>query len=251
MGVLPILALGLFLGMRHATDADHVVAVTTIVSRERTTHGAMLIGAFWGLGHTLTIMVVGGAIIVFGVVIPPRVGLSMELTVAAMLIVLGLLNLTGAIRSIDAVAHAHSGPEREGVPGQRSKHVESARSILVSSQFLGPRGVRRPLRSLFVGIVHGLAGSAAVALLVLTTIREPLWALLYLGVFGLGTVVGMMLLTTAMSLPLIAAVKRVDSIGPLLARVTGVLSIAFGMLLTYQIGIADGLFTSHPIWIPK
>lgn len=89
------------------------------------------------------------------------------------------------------------------------------------------------------------------ALLVLTTIREPLWALLYLGVFGLGTVVGMMLLTTAMSLPLIAAVKRVDSIGPLLARVTGVLSIAFGMLLTYQIGIADGLFTSHPIWIPK
>ena len=89
MSLLAILALGFFLGMRHATDADHVVAVTTIVSRERSPRSAIGIGALWGLGHTATILLVGGAIVVFGLVIPPRLGLSMELSVACMLIVLG------------------------------------------------------------------------------------------------------------------------------------------------------------------
>lgn len=93
VSLLSILFLGFFLGMRHATDADHVVAVTTIVARERSLRAAAPIGAVWGLGHTVTILLVGGGIIVFGVVIPPRVGLTMELSVALMLILLGGLNL--------------------------------------------------------------------------------------------------------------------------------------------------------------
>ena len=93
--LLSIVVLGFFLGMRHATDADHVVAVTTIVSRERSVGAAALIGVLWGVGHTLTILLVGGAIILFGIVIPPRMGLTMELSVALMLILLGVLNLTG------------------------------------------------------------------------------------------------------------------------------------------------------------
>lgn len=86
MTLLPILALGFFLGMRHATDADHVVAVSTIVSRERSLRAAARVGVLWGIGHTLTILVVGGAIILFGVVIPPRLGLGMEFSVAIMLV---------------------------------------------------------------------------------------------------------------------------------------------------------------------
>src|SRR3979490_19988 len=95
--LLSIMTLGFFLGMRHATDPDHVIAVTTIVSRQRSIRQAALIGILWGLGHTITILVVGSAIILFGLVIPPRVGLTMEFSVGLMLILLGILNLSGAM----------------------------------------------------------------------------------------------------------------------------------------------------------
>src|SRR5690349_16652967 len=97
-----ILALGFFLGMRHATDPDHVIAVTTIVSRQQNIRKSALIGAFWGVGHTLTILLVGTAIILFGLVIPPRLGLSMELSVGLMLILLGVMNVAAFVRSMPA-----------------------------------------------------------------------------------------------------------------------------------------------------
>src|ERR1700675_4378089 len=111
--LLSIVALGFFLGMRHATDPDHVIAVTTIVSRQRSIRHAALIGALWGLGHTITILIVGSAIILFGLVIPPRVGLTMEFSVGLMLILLGALNLSGIMRRItDTLTppglHSHS-----------------------------------------------------------------------------------------------------------------------------------------------
>src|SRR5438128_12177517 len=96
--LVSIIVLGFFLGMRHATDPDHVIAVTTIVSRQRSVRHAALIGLLWGLGHTITILVVGSAIILFGLVIPPRIGLTMELSVGLMLILLGVLNLSGMLR---------------------------------------------------------------------------------------------------------------------------------------------------------
>ena len=103
--LVSLLLLGFFLGMRHATDADHVIAIATIVSRQRTLRGSVLIGAAWGIGHTLTILAVGSAIILFGVVIPARVGLAMELAVGIMLVILGLLTLTGMGRVLrDAIA---------------------------------------------------------------------------------------------------------------------------------------------------
>src|SRR6516225_7911324 len=103
-----LLLLGFFLGMRHATDADHVVAIATIVARQRTLRGSAMIGAVWGVGHTVTIMAVGGAIILFGVVIPPRLGLSMEFAVGIMLVLLGVLTLTGTGRAVGAAQpHAH------------------------------------------------------------------------------------------------------------------------------------------------
>src|SRR5438552_12756237 len=113
--LVSIIALGFFLGMRHATDTDHVIAVTTIVSRQRSFRQAVFIGLLWGLGHTITIFVVGSAIILFGLVIPPRIGLSMELSVGLMLILLGILNLSGLTRwvtktfkSSPRAQHTHS-----------------------------------------------------------------------------------------------------------------------------------------------
>jgi sulfite exporter TauE/SafE len=233
MTLLAILALGFFLGMRHATDSDHVVAITTIVSRERTPRAALWIGALWGLGHSVTILLVGGAIVLCGWVIPPRVGLSMEMSVAVMLIVLGAMNLSSALSRIRQVAHSHAHPLQAATPGQE-QHVH----------------VRGPLRPLAIGIVHGLAGSAAVALLVLATIKSASMAVLYLAIFGAGTVAGMMLLTLAMAVPISALSRRFDGLEVGLSRVTGLVSIAFGLFLAYQIGIGDGLLLGTPQWSP-
>src|SRR5262249_787976 len=105
---LSIIALGFFLGMRHATDPDHVIAVTTIVSRQRSIKYAAFIGVLWGVGHTVTIFLVGCAIVLFGLVIPPRLGLTMELSVGIMLVILGILNLTGILRWItESVSPGH------------------------------------------------------------------------------------------------------------------------------------------------
>ena len=208
-----LLALGFFLGIRHATDADHVVAVTTVVCRQRGLRGAAVIGALWGLGHTVTILIVGGAIIVFGVAIPPRLGLCLEMAVAGMLILLGALNLRRGARPDRDPPHPHASPSR-------------------------PVG----WRPLAIGVVHGLAGSAAVALLVLTTVRQPGWALIYLGMFGAGTVLGMMLMTTVMTMPLAAASRKFAAVERVAAQLTGALSLGFGLALLYRLGVVDGLF---------
>ena len=232
MTLLAILALGFFLGMRHATDSDHVIAVTTIVSRERSPRAALWIGALWGLGHSATILTVGGAIVLFGWVIPARVGLSMEMSVAVMLIVLGAMNLSGVLTQINRLAHRHQhDPDVDASP---LPHVHQ----------------RGPWRPLAIGVVHGLAGSAAIALLVLATIKSASMALLYLAIFGAGTVAGMMLLTFAMSLPISALSNRFEHAERSIARATGLVSLGFGLFLAYQIGINGGLLLGAPHWTP-
>ena len=249
--LLSIIALGFFLGMRHATDADHVVAVTTIVSRERSVRSAALIGILWGLGHTITIFLVGSLIILFGIVIPPRLGLTMELSVGLMLILLGILNLSGMMRWIKenfggrGSAHSHANGDHT-----HSHTVESAASLGWMDRVFGRLSLYQLLRPLAVGIVHGLAGSAAVALLVLTTIRVPAWAMVYLFVFGLGTVAGMMLITAAIAVPFTVSENRFARMNQFLATASGVISLVFGLLIVYEMGFVHGLFTSHPTWTP-
>jgi hypothetical protein len=259
-----IVLLGFFLGMRHATDPDHVVAVTTIVSRERTMLHAASIGALWGLGHTITILVVGSAIILFKLSIPPRIGLGMELSVGIMLILLGILNLTGllrraiawvTIRRLGPSAHAHYFFGR----WQVHTHDEDGEPILPETvsvlgwtpQWCKQLGVFHILRPLVVGIVHGLAGSAAVALLLLTTISRPAWAIGYLLIFGLGTVAGMMLITAAIALPFAYSLQHFAQLNRGLVMASGFVSVAFGLFLCYRIGFVDGLFTGRPNWIPR
>lgn len=253
---LSIVALGFFLGMRHATDADHVVAVTTIVNRERSIRTAALIGILWGLGHTITIFLVGSLIILFGIVIPPRLGLTMELSVGLMLILLGILNLSGMMRWIrqnfgpnESHSHPHAGILHTHETQGRAAGSDSALSWM--DRTFGRVGIYQLLRPLAVGIVHGLAGSAAVALLVLTTIRVPVWAIVYLLVFGLGTVAGMMLITTAIAVPFAASQSRFVRLNGILATASGVISLVFGLLIVYEMGFVHGLFTRHPTWTPR
>jgi len=265
---LAILAIGFFLGMRHATDPDHVIAVSTIVSRERSIAKAAFIGILWGLGHTLTILAVGAAIIVFGLAIPARVGLTMEFCVGLMLILLGVLNLSGAMKWISEKfspahppvtgehAHIHEHDAKlhfhwHSHAAEREHHAESLAPPQALERSLGGLGVYQTLRPLFVGIVHGLAGSAAVALLVLSAIREPKWAVLYLLVFGIGTIAGMMLITSIIALPFSFVGYRFAGLNRSLIIGSGVLSLTFGLFVCYQIGFVDGLFTSHPNWKPS
>ena len=266
--MLAILALGFFLGMRHATDPDHVIAISTIVARHRDARGAAIIGIVWGLGHTLTILVVGGAIILLGWVIPPRLGLSMELSVGVMLIVLGVMNLVSALGRIDAThandhqagGHLHSHPHQHGDyvhshphghgPEQHS-HQPDQTPVGWLDRHLGTLTLYQLLRPLLIGVVHGLAGSAAIALLVLTTIGNPLWSVFYLAVFGIGTIVGMMLITVAIAIPFAVSGPRFARLNHRLRIATGLLSLGFGLFLAYQVGIVNGLFTGHLQWTPR
>ncbi|MDF2775266.1 MAG: high-affinity nickel-transporter [Geminicoccaceae bacterium] len=271
---LPVLALGFFLGMRHATDPDHVIAVSTIVARHRSTRGAALIGAVWGFGHTLTIVLVGGAIILFRWVIPPRIGLSMELAVGVLLIVLGIVNVAAFFRAVPpaappsdpagptgghAPAHVHSHAHSHGdyVHAHPHGHAPETHPHAPGATPLGwldrRLGALRPYqlaRPLVIGIVHGLAGSAAVALLVLTTIQGAGLSLLYLALFGLGTIAGMMLITMAIGVPFVLTGHRFGRLNHGLRLASGVVSLAFGLFLAYEIGIVNGLFSDQPQWTP-
>jgi high-affinity nickel permease len=229
--LISILLLGFFLGMRHATDADHVVAVTNIVSQQRSIRGAAWTGVFWGIGHSLTVLVVGGAIVGFGLVVSEKLGLSLELSVAIMLIVLGLMNLNAAF-----------GWFGDAEESERRHAEENARL----EWWLGRFGMGRALRPLLIGIVHGLAGSAAVALLVLPLIRDTGGAIAYLLVFGAGTIAGMMLITAAIALPVRYAATRSAGWHRMLGGLAGATSFCFGGFLVYHIGFVERLFLAGP-----
>ncbi len=262
--LLALAGFGFVLGMRHATDADHVIAVTTILSRTRRFAHSTLIGALWGLGHSITVLVVGMAIIVFGVVIPPALGLAMELAVAVMLIVLGVLSLTGALRGITerltppAPLHGHDHEHRHAhedadMHGHEHAHLHGHGTDAALGSLRDLRdtvGWYQLGRPVVVGLVHGLAGSAAVALLVLTTISDPQQALAYLVIFCAGVAAGMAILTTVIGLPFLVSRARSERINRWLTVSMGILSIAFGLYLAYQIGIVDGLFTGDYHWEP-
>jgi ABC-type nickel/cobalt efflux system permease component RcnA len=246
-----IVLLGFFLGMRHSTDPDHVVAVSTIVSRERSVRHAAIIGVLWGVGHTLTISVLGSAIILLGMVIPPRIGLSMEFTVAVMLILLGVLNLTGVLRWLTRRFTPAGQAARQFTLIGNAVDVATVRPRNRARQMIGRYGIYQLVRPLVIGLVHGLAGSAAVALLVLSTIRSPVWAIAYLVVFGVGTIAGMMLMTTIIAMPIVYSGNRFALAGNYLGVLSGVASTAFGIFLVYQIGLVDGLFRAQAHWTPR
>ncbi|MSP38664.1 MAG: urease accessory protein UreH [Deltaproteobacteria bacterium] len=225
--------LGLVLGIQHALDPDHLIAVSTIVSEQKNFKWASLIGAFWGLGHTTTLFLVGLVVIGLRVTIPPRLGSSLELLVALMLVILGVnvLRKTFGAERVHLHTHSHN-PETHTHfhvhenPQQDHGHLH---------QF---KAMRRPF---IVGMVHGLAGSAALMLLVLSTIESPLGGLLYIVIFGLGSVGGMLLLSGIISLPFILTAQRFTVMNRWIRICAGIASIVFGIFLVWEISTGLGL----------
>jgi len=213
-----VLALGFVLGVRHASDPDHVVAVAAIAARYRKVAPATLVGAVWGVGHSVTIFLAGGAIVLFNVVVPPRVGLALEFAVGLALALVGALNVLG-----------------------KGGFVPAAPADARTSSW----------RAFGLGLVHGLAGSAAVALLVLATVRDPRLALVYLLVFCLGTIAGMVLVTLGLAAPVRVLGARWPGLGAPLRYVSGALALGFGVYVLYTTGIRDGLFAMAPHWAPQ
>jgi high-affinity nickel-transport protein len=247
--IFSVVLLGLFLGVQHSTDADHVVAVATIVSRRPRVLSGVCIGALWGVGHTLTIGGVGGAIILGKLTVTPSVERWLELAVAAVLILLGVGRLTWTLRGRERVhpdhllvdhghdhretfhSHAHA----HGAATHRHPHLHPSRRLLAIFQEVG---LAQAFRSIAVGLVHGLAGSAAVALLVLSTIKDPYWGMIYLLVFGAGTIVGMIGVTAILTVPFALLAHRVAGLNRALAAGTGAVSLCLGIFLVYRIGFS-------------
>ncbi|HEV8726408.1 MAG TPA: urease accessory protein UreH [Candidatus Binatia bacterium] len=232
--LLAAFGLGLLLGIQHALDPDHLIAVSTIVSEHRNFKWASLIGAFWGLGHTTTLFMVGLIVIGLRVTIPPRLGSGLELLVAAMLVILGLNVLRKSFGPERVHLHTHShNPETHTHfhvhenPGQDHAHPHPFKAM------------RRPF---IVGMVHGLAGSAALMLLVLSTIESPIGGLVYIVIFGLGSVGGMLLLSGIISLPFILTAQRFTVMNRWIRVVAGVASVTFGIFLGWQISSALEFF---------
>jgi high-affinity nickel-transport protein len=250
MNPFTILAVGFLLGLKHATDADHVAAVTTIVSHAHKLTSAAMIGISWGIGHTIMIIVVGIAIILFHISIPAKLQLSFEFVVAIALVVLGILNLTGimqkllgAFSGVHSHFHQHDRMHIHVHHHDASLHEKSRRHEAVA-EFITQHGVFQLLRPLIVGLIHGLAGSAAVALLVLGSISDQNLALLYLCIFGIGTIIGMMLITTILGGVIITGSRKFERFDRVVTVLSGIISVIYGLYFGYHIGVVEGLFTT-------
>lgn len=209
MTILPALTFGFALGVKHATDADHIAAIGTLAGGGHSAARAARLGAMWGIGHSVSVLLVGGALVLLRLPMPARLALGLEFIVAIMLIVLGVRSL-------------------------RRQAADAPSS----------------LRPFVVGIVHGLAGSAVLALLLIGSATSTLAATVYLVCFGLGTVLGMAVVTMLLSLPTRLNPARALAFDRVLRVTAGVASVGIGLYLAHKVGVRDGLFAAAPLWEP-
>jgi ABC-type nickel/cobalt efflux system permease component RcnA len=232
---ISVLGLGFVLGLKHALDADHLVAVTTIVSEKRGLLNSAIVGAVWGLGHTAALLAVGIIVILLQAQIPERLALTLEFGVAIMLVILGVNLLIKLFRSKELHMHAH----------QHGGHFHSHPHLherVEGKETHTHHGMQVGGKPFFIGLVHGMAGSAALMLLVLATIPSPIIGLLYIAIFGIGSVGGMLLMSAAISIPFALTATRFTRLNIAVRAVAAVLSVGFGIFMMYEIGFVDGLF---------
>ncbi len=224
--LLSILALGFLIGMQHALEADHVAAVASLVDRENRVGGITRYGAFWGMGHTLTLLFVAGGAVVLGIGIGELFASGVELAVGVMLVLLGGRLLWRMRRERIHFHVHHHGDGRwhlhaHSHAGERTPHDPH------SHHHTHPDGL--PWKALLVGLMHGLAGSAPLVLLVATSLGSPLLALLYIAIFGAGSIVGMAVLSTALAVPLVWSARFTTRLNLLLRIAIGVAAMAIGL----------------------
>jgi len=232
--LLGTLALGFVLGLKHALDADHLVAVSTIVGREKSVWKSSLVGAVWGMGHTASLFVAAIAVILLRLTISARTAATLEFAVALMLIGLGIDLVRRVVRGEIAIhSHAH------GAAGHSHVHVHGIGPSRAEEEHHGIG--KRPF---FIGLVHGLAGSAALMLFVLTTITSPWLGILYVLVFGGGTIGGMLVMSTILGLPFALANRVFEGVVGKIQFAAGLGSLGFGIFYAWRVAASAGLFSA-------
>jgi hypothetical protein len=230
-----LLAFGFVTGLQHATQADHITAVATLVSKNRRLSRASLLGALWGAGHTLTLFMAGLTVLLLAISIPVKLALSLEFGVGIMLIILGL----SVIRSIRKNAvidsffnifstkhihpHAHGNKMHVHPHDHIEEHTHSHKSIIV-------------------GMIHGMAGSGALMLVVLSTVDSVMSGLAYIALFGIGSIVGMLVISTAIGVPFVFTARRFSNVNRYIRTITALVSIGLGISIMYEIGFLEQLF---------
>lgn len=226
IGIFSILGFGFILGIKHAIEPDHVIAVSTIASQSKKLYRSSLTGVFWGIGHTVTLLLVGISIILMKGEIPEVLAMSLEFLVGIMLVYFGF----SAILSCKNVPICSD----EELPKYDSYYKTRYQK-------------HKPyIKSLFMGFVHGLAGSAALVLMTISTVESVSEGFFFILIFGAGTVIGMLCFTTVLGIPFVLSSKKVR-INKVLTQTTGVISTVFGFYYMYDLGVTEGLFK---IWMP-
>lgn len=239
---ITILILGFTLGLKHALDPDHVVAVSTIVSSERSILRSAAVGVSWGIGHTFTLFLVGLGVILFQITISDQLASLMEFAVGIMLLILGLqtlLQLRGQrlhvhIHEHNGTRHPHFHLHPEPEVGQHlHTHIGPEWRSLIRGAF---HDFRLRGKSVLAGMVHGLAGSAALMLLVLATVRSTLQGLAYIFIFGVGSIGGMLLISSLIGLPFVISAERFSWLNQKIGLAAGILSIVLGLVVIVETG---------------
>ena len=237
-----LLIVGFGLGLKHAIEPDHLAAVSTMVGGRKSLWSASLIGGLWGIGHTAALLIAGVIVMTFQLQIAERTGKFLELGVAVMLIVLGIDALRKVVRGGQVHWHTH----RHGGIAHAHPHIHDparAHGRLEPASEITHHGLKLGPRPLIIGLVHGLAGSGTLMLLVLSTISSPAVGTLYIVVFGTGSIGGMMLMSTLIGLPFHLTANRFGRAELVLQAGSGLFSLVFGLFLFYHIGFTEGLFS--------
>ena len=228
---LSILAFGFVLGIKHAIEPDHVIAVSTIAIQSKKLLRSTLAGVFWGIGHTATLFIIGIILILVKGEISGRWAMSLELLVGVMLIYLGVTSIL-SFKNIHIHQHKHD--------EEVHKHIHSHR-YQGSHEHIHQHSYTSYVKPMVIGLIHGLAGSAAMVLLTMSTVKTVWEGALYILIFGVGTIVGMLFFTTIIGIPFVLSAKKVG-INKIFSQITGIISTAFGIYYLYNIGITEGLF---------
>ena len=236
LSMMAVLTIGLVFGLKHATEVDHVVAISTIVSRHKNVFHSAVVGALWGAGHTATLLIVAAIVLSLRVAIPERVSGWLEFGVAIMIVGLGISALRKALQQnahVHVHQHSHNGQshthihfhenETEHRPAVQSRHSHSVS--------------RLGWKPVLIGMMHGLAGSGALMLLVLTQISSPWLGFLYVATFGFGSIVGMLLMSGLIGLPFAFSSRKLTHLHQGLQTLAAVFSICFGIWYAYKAAI--------------
>ncbi len=231
--MLSLLFIGFLIGMRHALEADHVAAVASLATSTHSLKSAVRHGAVWGLGHTITLFLFGSIVILTDSIMPENMAMGLEFAVGIMLILLGV-DVIQKMRRDRVHFHTHQHDNREQHFHAHKHNDEKAHN---PEKHEHHHVKKFPMRALFIGLMHGMAGSAALILLTLQTVSSVWTGMLYILLFGIGSIIGMAALSVAIAIPLRHSAKGLTWLNNGLQSAIGIATIALGSTLIYDIGV--------------